>query len=125
MAVVFPDIEPILVSYLSGILSGDVYVATKKAQPDDPQSYQVIITGSYGQTLDHVRREASAVIDIYADSYSEASDLAVFVSAVIPQVVGDVIKKSEVILGPVRQTDEAPQEKRSISVDFIVKGSTL
>jgi len=125
MAVIFPDIEPVIVSYLSGVFGEGVYVATKKAQPDNPQSYQVIVTGSYSRTNDKVLRDASAVIDVYADTYADASDLAVFVSAIIPEIVGSTIKKAEVVLGPVRQSDEAPQEKRSISVDFVVKGSTL
>jgi hypothetical protein len=129
MAVIFPDIEPILVSHLQTELASygyeDTYVATKKAQPDDPQETQVIITASYGQTNDFVLRNASAVIDVYADSYAGASELGLLVATIVLGVPGDDIKKAEVVLGPVRQADEAPQEKRSMSVDFVVKGSTL
>lgn len=129
MAVLFPDIEPILVAHLKDTLPdygyGDTYVATIKAQPDNPQTSQVIITASYGQTLDDVRREASAVLDVYADDYETASDLGMLVGTLILSVPFSHIKKATVTLGPVRQSDEAPQEKRSMSVDFVVKGSTL
>lgn len=129
MAVIFPDIEPILVSHLSDSLAdfgyADAYVATKKAQPDDPQDIQVIVTASYGRTTDYVVRDASAVIDVYANDYETASTVGMLTAAVILGAPAEHIKKVEVVLGPVRQSDEGPQEKRSLSVDFVIKGSTL
>lgn len=133
MAVVFPDIEPLLVDHLRTALdastdpdAADVRVATKKAPPEQTQpAKQVVITGGYTTTLDDVRRNASAVIEVFADNYAVASNLGLLVAALVTQVVGDPIKRAEVIIGPTRTVDAAPQEKRSISVEFIVKGSTL
>lgn len=130
MAVIFPDIEPILVSHLRDSLEEwgytEVRVATKKApaSADQPPT-QVVVTAAYNQTLDLVRRSASCVIDVYADTYADASDLGMLVATLVLGVPGEDIKKAEVVIGPVRQSDEAPQEKRSMTVDFIVKGSTL
>lgn len=129
MSVIFPDIEPVLVAHLKDVLPaygfGDTYVATKKAQPDNPQPSQVVVTASYGATLDYVRREASAVLDVYANDYATASELGMLVGTLILEVPTESVKRIVVTLGPVRQSDEAPQEKRSMSVDMVVKGSTL
>lgn len=128
--VIFPDIEPILVAHLKNSLSdlgySDVRVSTKKAPADVTQpAKQVVIIAAYNQTLDYVRRQASAVIEVYADEYADASELGMLVATLILQVPGDDIKKAEVVLGPVRQADDTKKEKRSMSVDFVVKGSTL
>lgn len=130
MAIFFPDIEPLIVAYLKDALPTfgyvDTFVATKKPAPDATQhDTSVVVTGSYEQTLDEVRRDASAVIDIYGSDYATASELAGLVAALIVDIIGDPIKRASVVLGPVRQTDEGPQEKRSLSVDFVVKGQTL
>lgn len=130
MAIHFPDIEPLIVAYLKDALPAvgyvDTFVATKKPAPDALQhDTSVIVTGSYQQTLDEVRRDASAVLDIYGSDYATASELAGLVAALIVDITGDPIKRASVVLGPVRQTDEGPLEKRSLSVDFVVKGQTL
>jgi hypothetical protein len=130
MTIIFPDIEPIIVSYLQDSLPaygyGTTSVATKKPAPDaTTPSSSIVVTGAYQATLDHVRREASAILDIYATDYATASELASLVAALMPDILGAEFKKSDVALGPVRQADEGPQEKRSLSVDFIVKGITL
>lgn len=130
MTVFFPDIEPLIVAHLKDALAsvgyGSTFVATKKPAADSSQhDSAVIVTGSYQTTLDLVRRDASAVIDIYAVDYATASELAGLVAALIVDIVGDPIKRASIVLGPVRQTDEGPQEKRSLSVDFIVKGQPI
>lgn len=133
MAVIFPDIEVELVTYLDLSLAtidnpvaANVRVATKKTPPDLTQPLrEVIVTGSYGFTLDPVRRQATAVLEIYAEDYAAASELALLVAALIVQVPGDHIKRAVVNLGPVRLPEENEQEKRSIEVDLIVKGTNL
>lgn len=126
MAIIYPDIEQILVAHLKATLPNDVYVATKKAPADVTQpAKQVVIVGNYAGTLDVVRREATVTVDVYASDYLTASDLARLVAAVIVEPPAEHIKFAEIALGPVRLTDEGPQEKRSLSVDLIVKGSNL
>jgi hypothetical protein len=133
MTVVFPDIEPLLVEYISDRLTiidteltSDVRVATIKAPADlGPFSKEIVVTASYNTTLDKVRREANAVLEIYADDYATASGLAALIAGVIVDIPHDPIKRAEISLGPVRITEESPQEKRSLTVDFVVKGSDL
>lgn len=132
MAIVYPDIEKLLVSYLTNALdslgsdiSSDVRVATRKAPPGEPVSKEVVIIGGYTNNLDVVRQEASAVIDIYASDYETASSLGLLVAALIVEIPGDAIKKAAISLGPVRLMDESPLEKRSLTLDLIVKGYDL
>lgn len=133
MAIIYPDIEKIVVSFLKNELdslpdplAADVRVATKKAAPDEVQpAKQVVIVGSYNSTLDGPLKAASLVIDIYAADYETASSLALLVAALIVDCIGDPIKRAVVVVGPIRLTDETPDEKRSLSVDLTVKGSTL
>lgn len=133
MTVIHPDIEKIVVEFLSEQftqldtdLTSGVRVATKKSPPDAPQpSKQVIVTGSYNTSLEGPLRAASLVLDVWADDYATASDLALLVAAVIVQVIGDPVKRAVVTLGPVRLAEEGPQELRSMSVDLVVKGANL
>jgi hypothetical protein len=133
VAIIYPDIEKIVVSFLKNELdslpdplAADVRVATKKAAPDEVQpAKQVVIVGSYNSTLDGPLKAASLVIDIYAADYETASSLALLVAALIVDCIGDPIKRAVVVVGPIRLTDETPDEKRSLSVDLTVKGSTL
>ena len=133
MSVIFSDLEPIIVEHIQnsldsygGTVASNVRVATRKAPPQATQpSKEVIIAVSYGVTTNKVIREASAVIDIYADDYATASDLASLVAALIIDVESDPIKMAEVNVGPIRVPNQGPQEQRSMTVDFVVKGSTL
>ena len=130
MAVIFPDIEPLIVDHLTTALAGatatEVRVGTKKlpAGATAPAA-EVVIVGNYTGTLDPVRQEATLTIDVYSASYQTASDIGLLVGALIVQIPGQHIKRAVVTVGPVRLSDEAPLEKRSLSVDLIVKGSTL
>lgn len=131
--VIFPDIEKALVSYLDERLSSlelpeasNVRVATKKAPADAPQpEKEVVVTGNYSGNLDAVRANATITIDVYASDYETASTLGLLVSALVVNIPSDPVKRAVVTLGPVRLADEAPYEKRSISVELVVKGSPL
>jgi hypothetical protein len=129
MSVIFPDLEKHLVSYLQTALTSRgevVHVGTIKTPPGATQpTKEVVLTGSYGQTLDEVRRDASLVIEVYANTYESASSLALLVSALIVRCPGELVKRAVVTLGPVRLGDEGPQEVRSITVDLIVKGTNF
>jgi hypothetical protein len=133
MATIFPDIEAILVEYFSEALEArletftdDVFVSTKKAQLNDSEpTKQLIITAAYGRELDIIRKEATITLDVYADSYEDATDLANMVAALSKNCTGQYIKYSEVSLGPVRNIEESTSELRSITLDLIVKGEVL
>lgn len=126
MAVIFPDVEKILVQHLKSVLPNDVRVATKKAPADAAQpAKEIVIVGNYTGMLDDVRNEATVTVDVYATDYQTASDLARTVAALIVEPPTEHIKRSTVVIGPVRITDAAPAEKRSISVELVVRGSNL
>lgn len=130
MTILFPDIEPVVVEYLTEQLAlataTEVRVGTKKlpAGATRPEA-EVVVVGNYTGTADVVRREATLTIDVYSADYATASDISLLVGAIIVQIPGEHIKRAVVSLGPVRLSDESPLEKRSLSVDLIVKGSTL
>lgn len=122
--IIYPDAEKTLVAYFKSVLSPDVYVATKHSQPDaNPvPSQELIINVAYaGETNSRVTRDATATLEIFANSYGEASSLAFLVEALIRGVVGDVIKRAEVRLGPIRTNEDSEQERRSIDVGLIIK----
>lgn len=127
MSVLFPDVEPVIVAHLKTRLGlvgfPNAYVATKRAEPNNPQPHQVVVNVSYQQEIEPMLREASLLVDVFADSYKDANELALIVEAALDSVKGDPIKRVEVALGPTRIANEGPQEQRSLSVDLIVKGS--
>lgn len=133
MAVYFPDIEKLLIAYLvdelensSDPVAADVRVGAVKLPADAVRpSKEVVIVGAYNRTLDPVRRAASAVIEVHADTYDEASRLALLVAALVVGCTDGAIKRAVVTLGPVRLIEASEQEKRSLTVDLVVKGSNI
>lgn len=130
MAVQFPDIEKTIVTFLNTQLNSSAYagtrVATKKALPDETQpTKQIVVTVAYNQEQNYVTKVATCVLDVWADDYATASGLALWVEAKIRDVVGDQVKKAEVILGPVRGADDSKQEHRMLDVQLLVKGTTI
>jgi hypothetical protein len=128
VAVIYPDIEQTLVTYFNTALEGsDVRVATKHSPPSGPTpTMQLVITVAYGQeTGQRVTKDASLTLEVYADSYADASGLALYVESLVRDCVGEEIKRAEVRLGPVRTTEDSGQEKRSLDVALVVKGTTI
>jgi hypothetical protein len=129
MTVIFPDVEPILVSHLQESLdsiygSGTCRVGTKKLPAGSPPvEVEVVVLVQYQQTVNEILQEASAVIEVYASEYGVANEASLLVAALVVEVPRDVIKRAVVTLGPVRTQEESIQEKRSISVDMTVKGT--
>jgi hypothetical protein len=131
--VIHPDIEAIIVAYLNtrladvgDPLADDVRVGTIKIPPGETQpAKQVVVTANYTSSREHVLRDATATLEVYATGYATASALGLLVAAIIVGISGTQVKRAVVTLGPVRTTEESPAEKRSISVDFTVRGSNL
>jgi hypothetical protein len=133
MAIIHPDVEKLLVAYLVTALAAiddpvaeDVRVATKKTPPGETQpDKEVVVIAQYDGTLDEVRKSATAVLDVWASGYEVASELALLVAALIVNFPGSEVKRAVVSLGPVRLSEDGPLERRSLTVDLIVKGSEL
>lgn len=127
MSILFPDVEPMIVAHLKSRLGlvgfPNAYVATYKAEPNNPQTVEVVVNVSYGREIEPMLREASLLVNVFADSYKDANEVALFVAAALDSVKGDPIKLVELALGPTRIANEGLQEQRSLSVDLIVKGS--
>jgi hypothetical protein len=132
MAVVFPDVEKLLVAHLQTALnthygSGVVRVATKKA-PAETNPYpsrEVVIAAQYQGVRENVLQEVTAVVDVYANTYENASDLALVTGALVVTISRQYVKRAVVSVGPIRLLEDSTQEKRTLSVDITVKGSTL
>jgi hypothetical protein len=128
MAIIYPDIEKVLVAHLASALGETVRVGTVKTPADQtPPSREVVITASYSadKVPAQVLKFAGVVLDVYADTYEEASTLGLQAEAALRQATGDEIKFVEILAGPIRLADETPQEKRSISAEVTVKATDL
>jgi hypothetical protein len=130
MAVLFPDIEKTVVSFINAQLVGTDYsaarVATKKALPDETQpAAQIVVTAAYGSEDNFVLKSASLTLDVWADDYATASGLALWLESKIRDIAGDPIKQVTVRLGPIRGADETRQEHRMLDVELIVRGTTV
>jgi len=128
MTVIYPDIEATLVTYFTTALdSENVRVGTKHTQPDEtlPDKQLVINVAYNSETAARVTKEATVTLEVYANGTIEANNLALLVEALARDCVGTEIKRAEVRLGPVRTNEESEQERRSIDVGLVVKGTDL
>ena len=129
--VLYPDIEKLLVGYLSDGLTarfgvGAVRVGTLKVPAGEVQpAAQVVVTANYQGDLDWVRQAATGTFEVYADGYEFANELGLFVAALAVNIPMEFIKRAAVIMGPVRTVEDGPQEKRNIMVDYVVKGDNF
>lgn len=123
MAVLFPDVEKTVVAYLKANLPNGTFVATKKPAPDAQQpEKQVIVSVAYNGENQQVLKYASLTLEVFADTYSDASALGLLVESKIRGIADDPIKKATVMLGPVRVAEDSEKERRMIDVELIVKG---
>ncbi len=128
MAIIYPDIEKVLVAHLQNSLGNDVRVATKKTPADQtPPAKEVVVVVAYAGDKEpsQVLKFAGVVLDIYANDYATASTLALQTEAALRQATGNEIKFVEIIAGPTRLAEETPQERRSISAEVTVKATDL
>ena len=134
MAVIFPDIEKILVQRLQEALdartepfAANVAVSTIKPSSDvlPYPERMVVIRGDGGPRLDHVRKLERAGITIWCNTYQEASDLARLVEALVKELTVDGIKLVDIALSPVRVAEETQQECRYMTIEAIMQGTNL
>lgn len=123
--IIFSDLEVTLVDYLKEKFEeleiNDVKVSVKKSKNNNVK--EVIITANYIDEITKVHRNATAVLDIYAPTYAEANSLSLTVEALIREATVGDIKQVEVVLGPTRTTELTESERRSISVDLVIKAN--
>lgn len=133
-AVIFPDVEKVLVAAIKAELltraepyAQSVRVATIKPAADVKPypSRIVVIRSDGGPKIDWVRKLERIGITVWADTYSDASDLARLIEALSVTLTGDKIKLSRVVLSPTRVNEAGPQEARYMTLELIVKGSNL
>jgi hypothetical protein len=133
-AVIFPDVEKVLVAAVKAELEArsetyaqDVHVSTIKPAADlVPYPTRIIvIRADGGPKLDWVRKSERVGIQIWANTYADASDLARLIEALSVTMTGESIKLSQVVLSPIRVDEAGPQECRYMTLELITKGSTL
>jgi hypothetical protein len=133
-AVIFPDVEKVLVAAFNAELAArsepyaqDVVVATKKPAADQVPypSRILVIRSDGGPKLDWVRKSERVGITIWANTYADASDLARLVEAITVTMTGESIKLAQIVLSPIRLDEAGPQECRYMTLELITKGSTL
>lgn len=133
-AVIFPDVEKVLVAAIKSELSSrsesyaqNVVVATKKPAPDVKPypSRMVIIRGDGGPELDHVRKLERVGVSIFCNTYADASDLSRLLEALFRTMTGEQIKMVSVILSPVRLDEGSTQEARYMTLEVTTKATTL
>ena len=128
---IFPDLEVLLVSRLSDALnqSGetvaeDVTVSVKKPAPNVTPYPAKIVTirsdGGFDEERNIVRREAVGV-NVYAQDYKTANDLARLVEALLRGLTGGEIKLVEVTLSAVRVDNPAQEEQRFITASIVTQ----
>jgi hypothetical protein len=126
--VIYPDVEELIISYLKDTLlikPGYSAVRIGHTKSKNDSLSEVIVTGSYNRDLSKVHRSASLVLEVYSDTYEKSSTLALIVDSLIREATVDAIKKVEVTVGPVRLAEASTSEKRSLSVDLVVKAASV
>jgi hypothetical protein len=126
--VIYPDIEEIIINYFKDNLltiTGyeNVNIAPIKSMNDNAS--EVIITAAYNADISQVHRNASLVLEVYSDTFEKANTLALVVDALIREATVNEIKKVTVVVGPVRLTESSTSEKRSLSVDLVIKATQM
>ena len=111
--VIYPDLEEIIIAYFKTNLNTitgyeNVNIAPVKSMNDNAQ--EVIINCSYNRDISDVHRNASAVIEVYADTFENANTLSLIVDALIRKATVNGIKKVDVIVGPVRLSEASTSE---------------
>jgi hypothetical protein len=133
-AVIFPDVEKVLVAAIKKELkkrnetyAQKVHVGTIKPPADlKPYPSRIItVRSDGGPKIDWVRKLERVGINIWANKYAEASDLARLIEALSVTLTTDNIKSVRVVLSPTRVDEAGPQEQRYMTLELIVKGSDL
>jgi hypothetical protein len=135
MATIFPDVEKLLVARLksnfessSESFASNVTVATKKpaaeVSPYPTRIVTVRTDGGLGLERGLTKTERIGV-NVYAATYSDASNLARLVEAWMRTFTSGDIKRVETTMSPVRVDNNAKEEQRYMTFELVVKASSL
>lgn len=134
MSVIFPDPEKTIVAGLVALLearseavASGVYVATKMPPPSvSPYPSKIVtVRSDGGPKVDPVRQLIRVGVNVYADTYAEASELAYLVEALAEELRGTEIKMVRTVLSPTRVPEDSELEHRYMTWEIVTKGSTL
>lgn len=128
MAIIYSDLDATIIDYLkTNILSipewTNVLIGIKKSLNDD--TTEIVVTSAYNTDITKVTRGATLVLEVYAPDFETANTLSLVVDSVIRDATVGDIKKVEVARGPIRLAEASSSEKRSLSVDLVVKATQL
>ena len=123
MSTIFEDLEPVLVSILADAFP-DAVVATKKpAATVSPYPSKIITVRSDGAAT--AERDITRVemfgVNVWADNYGVASEMARQVDSVLRAARNGSIKLVESNMSPVRVENEGPQEQRYMTFRITAK----
>lgn len=125
MGTKFPEVEPLLVAYLAAAFPG-VTVSVKKPDASvTPYPAKIITVRSDGGNdiqRDIVRVERIGV-NVWANTYKEASNLAQSVDSVLRECKTGGIKLVESVLSPTTIANDGPQEQKYMTFQLVVKAT--
>ncbi len=127
----FPDVEAALVGWLPAAVSPygvDAPVSTQIPNPRPPKFVRLFRTG--GPSRDVVVDDAQVTFECWANSDTDAADMALVVRAVILAVAntdagGDLLYRAREFSGPARLPDESGQHRYSWTVQVSTRGVPL
>jgi hypothetical protein len=126
MAIIYPDIELVLVNHLADNLPG-VRVGTIKTPPQlTAPTQEVVVTASYSRDReDQVTKTCSVVIETFSNTYESANTLALQAEAALRTVLGEEVKHVDIIVGPTRLPEMGTQHKRQMAAELVVKATDI
>ncbi len=135
MSTIFPDVEKLIVarlssalSAMSGALTTGVVVATvKPAAGVKPYPAKIVTVRADGgtQLVRGLTKSERVGVNVYANTYANASGLALIVESLMRSGVWGDIKFVQTTMSPVRVDNDGPQEQRYITFEVVVKASSL
>lgn len=133
---IFPDVEKLLVARLTSAfeafpslpIAENVAVSVKKPAADvKPYPSKIVTVRSDGGSDNEpgvIRRDRVGV-NVYAETYAEASELAALVDSILRASIWGEIKWVEVSLSFTRVDNEGPQEQRFASFVIVTKATNF
>jgi hypothetical protein len=133
METIFPDLEVLLVARIKEGLEANpetvttgVVVSVMKPEPGTPGYPARIVTVRSDGGIDVERgltRSDRIGINVYAQKYKDANDLARIVDSIVRSAVGGSIKLVETALSTVRVPNPGGEEQRYTTYDVVLKAT--
>lgn len=133
MTTIYPDVEPLLIARiksglaaLSAPVTSGVTVAVKKPAPDvSPYPTKIVtVRADGGAEISRGLIKSEMIgVNVFASTYKDASELALFVEAIVRASNWGDIKMVETTMSPVRVDNEGKEEQRYMTFRIVVKAS--